>query len=101
VRCSFVYKVCLLYRYSGCHDYDVSALNILLGQMFKFDESLYVIEDKFFVTVTEDEATNHSDDEAVTNSTETSNGAAMTNVTKDFGSSSTNNVDILTLFTNS
>ncbi len=27
------------YRYSGCHDYDISALNIVLGQMFNFDES--------------------------------------------------------------
>ncbi len=27
------------YRYSGCHNYDVSALNVVLGQMFRFDES--------------------------------------------------------------
>ena len=27
------------YRYSGCHDYDVAALNVVLGLMFRFDES--------------------------------------------------------------
>ena len=26
------------FRYSGCHAYDVSSLNVVLGQMFDFDE---------------------------------------------------------------
>jgi len=30
------------YRYSGCHSYDVSALNIVLGEMFSFHESRYI-----------------------------------------------------------
>jgi len=30
------------YRYSGCHSYDVSALNIVLGEKFEFRESLYL-----------------------------------------------------------
>lgn len=29
------------YRYSGCHSYDASALNIVLGLRFKLDESRY------------------------------------------------------------
>jgi hypothetical protein len=29
------------YRYSGCHSYDVSALNIVLGEMFSFRETVY------------------------------------------------------------
>lgn len=29
------------YRYSGCHNYDTSALNIVLGLKFKFDNSRY------------------------------------------------------------
>lgn len=29
------------YRYSGCHNYDTSALNIVLGLKFKFDSSRY------------------------------------------------------------
>lgn len=43
------------YRYSGCHDYDVSALNVLLGVMFQFDESRYIMSDKFFATVTDED----------------------------------------------
>jgi hypothetical protein len=31
------------YRYSGCHRYDMSALNIVLGVMFRFDESRYML----------------------------------------------------------
>ncbi len=27
------------YRYSGCHGYEVSALNVVLGQMFNFEET--------------------------------------------------------------
>jgi len=30
------------YRYSGCHSYDVSAFNIVLGEMFGFHESRYL-----------------------------------------------------------
>lgn len=30
------------YRYSGCHRYDMSALNIVLGNMFSFQESSYM-----------------------------------------------------------
>lgn len=29
------------YRYSGCHSYDASALNIVLGLKFKWDEGRY------------------------------------------------------------
>ena len=43
------------YRYSGCHAYDVSALNIVLGQMFGFDESKYICDDqRFFSRISED-----------------------------------------------
>ena len=42
------------FRYSGCHAYDVSALNLLLGQLFKFQEGKYVRENKFFATVTDE-----------------------------------------------
>ncbi|GFR14354.1 uncharacterized protein TNCT_355731 [Trichonephila clavata] len=39
-----------LYRYSGCHRYDMSALNVVLGLMFDFSSSHYSAkeEDKFF-----------------------------------------------------
>jgi len=37
------------FRYSGCHFYDMSALNVVLGIMFNFDEKQYAPEkDKFF-----------------------------------------------------
>lgn len=42
------------YRYSGCHKYDVSALNIVLGQMFKLREAAYMGQDSFFRKVDED-----------------------------------------------
>ena len=42
------------YRYSGCHSYDVSALNIVLGQAFGFDEAEYVSEERFFVLMSEE-----------------------------------------------
>ena len=35
-------------RYSGCHDYDVSALNVLLGRHFEFREGDYVSQPRFF-----------------------------------------------------
>lgn len=33
------------YRYSGCHSYDLSALNIVLGLRFKLDSSQYTYRD--------------------------------------------------------
>ena len=30
-----------LYRYSGCHEYDTCAFNIILGMTFGYDESNY------------------------------------------------------------
>ncbi|XP_023290116.1 uncharacterized protein LOC105700899 isoform X2 [Orussus abietinus] len=34
------------YRYSGCHAYDTSALNIVLGLHFKFDDTYYVHQER-------------------------------------------------------
>ena len=43
------------YRYSGCHDYDVSALNVLLGRHFAFREGDYAMaEPRFFTRMSED-----------------------------------------------
>lgn len=41
-----------LYRYSGCHLYDMSALNVLLGSIFNYNEKPYAgtEDDKFFST---------------------------------------------------
>lgn len=33
------------YRYSGCHSYDTSALNIVLGLLFKQDSGEYTFSD--------------------------------------------------------
>jgi hypothetical protein len=30
------------YRYAGCHRYDASAFNVILGQMFYFDDTAYI-----------------------------------------------------------
>ncbi|XP_076320503.1 uncharacterized protein LOC143230582 isoform X2 [Tachypleus tridentatus] len=35
-----------LYRYSGCHRYDMSALNVVLGLMYNFDSHSYAASDK-------------------------------------------------------
>ena len=46
-----------LFRYSGCHSYDMSALNVLLGSLFNYKETDYAGNDsnKFFSTpLTED-----------------------------------------------
>ncbi|XP_039278149.1 uncharacterized protein LOC120350077, partial [Nilaparvata lugens] len=47
------------YRYSGCHSYDASALNIVLGLTYKFNDMLYAHHDAttYFRRVTLDEAT--------------------------------------------
>jgi len=42
------------FRYSGCHRYDVSAFNIVLGEIFNFQESMYVGESQFFRKVDQD-----------------------------------------------
>lgn len=34
------------YRYSGCHAYDTSALNIVLGLHFNFDDTYYVHKER-------------------------------------------------------
>lgn len=34
------------YRYSGCHGYDTSALNIVLGLHFKFDDTCYTHQER-------------------------------------------------------
>lgn len=39
------------YRYSGCHDYDTSALNIVLGLKFNMDSSKYSCDLELFETV--------------------------------------------------
>ncbi|XP_022918370.1 uncharacterized protein [Onthophagus taurus] len=45
------------YRYSGCHSYDTSALNIVLGLRFKLDGSRYCYKgNKMFTTVLLEEA---------------------------------------------
>lgn len=46
-----------LYRYSGCHHYDTSAINVVLGLMFNFNEKPYSApeEYKFFRTISVDD----------------------------------------------
>ena len=46
------------FRYSGCHSYDVSSLNVVLGQAFNFEESKYVSEHRFFVQMSEEMESN-------------------------------------------
>ena len=40
------------YRYSGCHAYDDSALNVILGLVYNFDETNYTFpfSDTYFVS---------------------------------------------------
>lgn len=47
------------YRYSGCHAYDTSALNIILGLYFNFDDSFYVHQESetYFNKIQSDEVT--------------------------------------------
>ncbi|XP_014673108.1 PREDICTED: uncharacterized protein LOC106813482 [Priapulus caudatus] len=44
--CNFEHKP--MYRYSGCHSYDASALNVVLGRLFKFNYGDYVGNETFF-----------------------------------------------------
>lgn len=44
-----------LYKYTGCHRYDMSALNIILGKVFKFDEELYISREKLFGNLLDDQ----------------------------------------------
>lgn len=46
------------YRYSGCHSYDTSALNIVLGLKFNMDGTQYMLDEseKLFETVDLDKA---------------------------------------------
>ena len=52
-----------LYRYSGCHFYDMSALNVALGLMFDFDVKAYAGSDadRFFTKYDADAITNDAD----------------------------------------
>lgn len=38
-----------LYRYSGCHRYDASAFNVVLGIMFNFNTAPYLVKDHVFL----------------------------------------------------
>ena len=40
-----------LFRYSGCHHYDMSALNVILGIVFKFQVQTYTTKIKVFDTL--------------------------------------------------
>lgn len=53
-----------LYRYSGCHFYDMSALNVVLGLMFDFDNKVYAGSDadRFFTKSDTDSVTNEVED---------------------------------------
>ncbi|RUS73465.1 hypothetical protein EGW08_018775 [Elysia chlorotica] len=43
-----------LFRYTGCHRYDMSALNIILGGMFDFEERPYASQDQLFGSLLQD-----------------------------------------------
>ncbi len=62
-------------RYSGCHSYDVSALNVVLGQMFQWREDDYMSDEtKFFAPMDEvkEENDEAEDDLTQSNATERS-----------------------------
>jgi hypothetical protein len=52
-----------LYRYSGCHFYDMSALNVVLGLMFDFDSRAYsgTDQNRFFSKIDADTIANDAD----------------------------------------
>ena len=68
------------YRYSGCHSYDNSALNILLGLAFSFDETKYISKEKLFASM--DEITSQETEESEsTSSLNNDNTTQNNNVT--------------------
>jgi hypothetical protein len=46
VGCNFVRKP--LFKYSGCHYYDMAALNVILGALFQYEETPYAGKDAIF-----------------------------------------------------
>ncbi|XP_071109069.1 uncharacterized protein [Haliotis cracherodii] len=52
VGCNYLRKP--LFKYSGCHHYDMSALNVILGLLFDFEVSKYSSSEKIFGTVSKD-----------------------------------------------
>lgn len=52
VGCNFMRKP--LFKYSGCHYYDMSALNIILGVMFEYDERPYTGKEAIFGNFVDD-----------------------------------------------
>ncbi|XP_076451649.1 uncharacterized protein LOC143287502 [Babylonia areolata] len=50
--CNFMRKP--HFKYSGCHFYDMSALNIILGPLFDFDERPYAAKETIFGNLIED-----------------------------------------------
>lgn len=44
-----------LFKYTGCHKYDMSALNIILGKAFKFNEAPYTSTEKIFGSLIDDQ----------------------------------------------
>ncbi|KAL8574867.1 hypothetical protein ACOMHN_044889 [Nucella lapillus] len=61
VGCNFMRKP--LFKYSGCHYYDMSALNVILGPLFEFDERSYAAKEPVFGSLLDDRlaAKNSSD----------------------------------------
>lgn len=59
--CNFMRKP--LFKYSGCHFYDMSALNVILGSAFDFDERAYAANQTIFGNLIDDQlaAKNTSD----------------------------------------
>lgn len=50
--CNFFRKP--LFLYSGCHYYDMSALNVILGQVFEYDERGYASKETVFGNLIDD-----------------------------------------------